>query len=336
MNKTSEDTDNNSGIGERVINDDSDKGKTQGLEAMFMNFQSQLEDIHRKLQGKRNHDETLIKDGEPTKRHRTESSCTKEEDSDIEDLLSSPKKVSDAEHTDRPDHDEILLDIEQEYLEGDSTGPPIKSRLANIINKRFASLLSTDKMKEKETKYDRPENCDKLVVPAVNTEIFRKLSHSQKQRDVRFQSIQRAITKSAIAISELTEALLSSKNGNKSVDYNELIRKSTDAIAFMGHASVGLSYRRRDLLHPALPSNVARQLCSADVEITNNLFGDDLAKTIRNIREANIATSTYIPRGDGASKNGKRFTQTSRYNNKNHKSNNRNPFPNRKYKKHQQ
>ena len=60
-----------------------------------------------------------------------------------------------------------------DFTKDDKVSSPVSKPLAEIINKRWASKLSDNKLKELSEKYDRPENCEKLAVPQVNPEIWR-------------------------------------------------------------------------------------------------------------------------------------------------------------------
>ena len=50
-------------------------------------------------------------------------------------------------------------------------------KLAQFVDKRFSAKLGDGKFREKLDKYGRPSNCDKVAVPAVNPEIWDKLTH---------------------------------------------------------------------------------------------------------------------------------------------------------------
>ena len=72
--------------------------------------------------------------------------------------------------------DEILSEIAQDYAEGAQTSDDVSQKLAEIINQRWSSKLEESKLKDKMSKYDRPNNCEKLTVPRVNPEIWSTLN----------------------------------------------------------------------------------------------------------------------------------------------------------------
>lgn len=80
------------------------------------------------------------------------------------------------------------------------------------------------------------------------------------------------------------------KNDPKStsLQLNELITNNIDVVALLGHAAHELSHLRREKLKPALkPAYYA--LCSSETitASTKYLFGDDLAKQIRDAKATN-------------------------------------------------
>ena len=75
-----------------------------------------------------------------------------------------------------------MLDDISQNLGGTEKTSPI-TKLAMIVNKLWLSKLTTDKPKEKVDKY-RPAYCERLIVPRVNQEIWTKLDHATKGRDI--------------------------------------------------------------------------------------------------------------------------------------------------------
>ena len=65
------------------------------------------------------------------------------------------------------------------------TGPPIASGLADLINGKFNAEYSVEKRKEILQKYKKPNNCDNVLVPKVNEEIWSKLPTNAKRSDIR-------------------------------------------------------------------------------------------------------------------------------------------------------
>ncbi len=185
--------------------------------------------------------------------------------------------------------DNLLADISQEF-EQEAEGPALNTQLASFVNKTWSDKLPENKIDEKEKHYVRPENTHRLQVPKVNPKIWRQMGHRHKGQDLAMQRAQRALVKGAIPVAILANSLLESRKNEEVSDADKLIRLATDSLALLGHASRELSVRRRDAIRPALNTDYA-VLCSNQIPIgTEMLFGDDLPKNMRDIKDACVIT----------------------------------------------
>ena len=111
---------------------------------------------------------------------------------------------------------------------------------------------------------------------------------------------------------------------------SEILQETTDAFALIANANLELNQRRRELMNSDLHSDY-KHLCSSNssVTITDQLFGDDLAKEVKELTDINrvgkkVATnygSTHRSRDD--SRNTRHF---SNYDSKGRGYRNRRPF----------
>ena len=180
--------------------------------------------------------------------------------------------------------------------------PPITPQLAEIIDKRWSTRLSDAKQKEKLDKYTRRENCERLLVPRVNAEIWEKIDQKTRQQDLRASVTQKALIKMGAILAKSTELLLQSEN--KLSDTDLLITMNTDALALLGHTMSDLSQRRRDAIRPHSNKDYG-SLCASQVPVTTLLFGDDLQARLNNIRASNRISQPRI--GQANNKRGRSF-----------------------------
>ena len=89
----------------------------------------------------------------------------------------------------RLEQDALLSEISQ-----DDKRPDINQQLADIVNKRWSSMLNEANLKEKLQKYPRLENCERLNVLHVNTDIWEKIDQKARQQDLRACAIQKKIS----------------------------------------------------------------------------------------------------------------------------------------------
>ena len=145
--------------------------------------------------------------------------------------------------------------------------------------------MSYDTIQGKQKEYFIPKNCSKLSVPGCNDEIWKKLSRFQKRKDVKMANVQRVLSASATAITQVIENLLSASKDKTTMDIPAIVSKVTDALALMGHASHEVSFRRWEMLAHTLKRKYAG-LASPAVPVTDFLFSDDLLKTMRDIHQS--------------------------------------------------
>ena len=206
---------------------------------------------------------------------------------DVNELLwtrSEPGATTDAQ-TDV--NDELLTELSVGLLDK-KKGPKVTKQKAAIVNKRWAKILAPEKITLILEKYSPPENCSEVTVMRVNREIWAPLNAAQRKADLRMANLQQTLQKATFATVVTTDKLLSMKNDPKStsLQLNELITNNIDVVALLGHAAHELSHLRQEKLKPALKP-AYHALCSPETitASTKYLFGDDLAKQIRDAKE---------------------------------------------------
>ena len=142
-------------------------------------------------------------------------------------------------------------------------------------------------------KYSRPSNCEKLIVPRVNAEIWDKLDNKTKHNDLRATSTQKILAKVGSILTFTTDKLLQMRNA-ASPDVDQLITMNTDALALLGHTMCELSMRRRDAIRPNLNKDYS-SLCASHVPVTTYLFGDNLQTQLNDIRASNKISKAAVP-----------------------------------------
>jgi hypothetical protein len=118
----------------------------------------------------------------------------------------------------------------------------------------------------------RPVNCDRLITPQVNSEIWGRLDKETRSKDLKLSYLQTNLAAVGNIVSQATDMLLTARAENSEVDIENLIRKNMDAIDIMGHISYDLAQRRRDVIRPTLNKEYAT-LCASHVPVTTLLFG---------------------------------------------------------------
>ena len=106
----------------------------------------------------------------------------------------------------------------------------IASNLADLINGKFNAEYSVEKRKEILQKYKKPSNCDHVLVPKVNEEIWSKLPTNAKRSDIRTSALQDTLVKVSSAIICTTDKLLE----HRKEDYSQLQSIDKSLVGFSG------------------------------------------------------------------------------------------------------
>ena len=190
--------------------------------------------------------------------------------------------------------DPLLEEIAQSLDETQRPGDPVSEKLALIANKRWNHKLTDDQLKEKAEIYLRPANCDKVVSPRVNPEIWAKLPRAVRGDDHKLFRVQNQLSTVTYLVVKATDVLLKAKSDPKRLKIDYLVRMSTDAVALISHASHEIAQRRREIIKPHLHRDYI-ELSSQEVPVTSLLFGDELQTELTHIRATNKIGNTTNP-----------------------------------------
>ena len=141
------------------------------------------------------------------------------------------------------------------------------------------------------TKYDPPENCEDITVTRANSEIWQSLNSLWKKADLRLANLQQAFQKATYATLTNVDTLLRVTDLNGPTK-KELLTSSIDIVASIGHAASEISLLRREQMKPALKPEY-HALCSSETKASAKfLFGEDLAKQVRDVKETHRIGNT--------------------------------------------
>ncbi|XP_028517054.1 uncharacterized protein LOC114575754 [Exaiptasia diaphana] len=135
-----------------------------------------------------------------------------------------------------------------------------------------------------------------MVVPKVNGEIWSQLNSHRRTNDLRLNNLQKTVLKATSAVLAMCDNVL--RLDVHKDEQKQVMTNGVDTIGLLSHIFSDLSGIRKEQMKPALKSEF-RSLCSREMEEPNTLlFGDNLAKQIRDAKEATKIGATV-----GQSKN---------------------------------
>ena len=213
------------------------------------------------------------------------------------------------------ENQDVFSLLEADLEKEEEAGPPVPEKLAKIVRNRFREKAKEQKLKDKLSKTLAPENCSEIKPPLLNEEVVRKadLERSVALRDdARLAHIQALISKAAAALLYAADRLnadvtaqsepAGTQQGFVEAANHMLRTVGGDVMLFLGAAQQELSTRRRYQLQSALPDDIASICGNPKIQVTSQLFGDDVEKSMREAREAYRAKSAK--RGTRGAKRG--------------------------------
>jgi hypothetical protein len=209
-----------------------------------------------------------------------ESRPSKKSKEDLNDLFS-----------DSEEEDDILGTIPDDFLGETGVGPPVKNTLAEKINNRFKNNINHENIKDKQKQYLRPSNCQKMSVPLCNEELWKKLPRDQQLKDIKSAQTQHLISYAVAAITQVTDSLLCGAKCKDTLNIPELVGKLLDAVLFLGHTSNEVSMKRRDAIVSSLKKEFSG-LRSRSIPVTDYLFGDDILKVLKDLKQTATLTAS--------------------------------------------
>ena len=175
-------------------------------------------------------------------------------------MAAAKKAVKDCpKNKDDTTHANVLVEIEQEY-ENSVTGPKVEAHVAKTINKRWETRMDIKILKDKMAKYSRPDNCEMIRVPRVNTPVWKTLESHQRRNDVKITNIQKTCAAVGTSLAYTLDMVCKDQSSSE-LDTSQIIRYVADAVAMLGHINTDLSLLRRELMRPTLHADY-RNLCN--------------------------------------------------------------------------
>ena len=176
------------------------------------------------------------------------------------------------------EEDDPLAEIQNFFDREEELAAPLSDKTAKVINSALHSQIpGKDQEKVLTDSIKRPENCTALAVPKINREIWTMLKRQTKENDLQLQRFQFLLHKGLTPLVTVLDKLKASKD---KVNLPSVVT----AFRILTYLSCQISQKRKAAVAPDLAFEF-RQICATSRPITDSLFGDDLPKVIKDIRE---------------------------------------------------
>lgn len=172
--------------------------------------------------------------------------------------------------------EQVLRDVEDLVKCGEEKGPAVDQRIADIISNAFKAKIQPKELKDYLLKFKLPNNIS-IAAPLVPENVRSKLSRQGKVRDGEFMAIQKTMINAIVPLVYNFEASLKDKNTVAAMQMFDSIRLIVISIK-------KLNDQRYNAMKFALPDGW-KGLCEKEYPFSEQLFGSNIADTIKDISE---------------------------------------------------
>lgn len=188
----------------------------------------------------------------------------------LENYLEDISDASDSE-------EDFVQDLMSYFGQEEALGPDLDPKLKNMVDLGLRMNVSRMQDKEEAAKILRPANCESLVPPKVNPDIWAIMGKRAKNQDLSLTRIQGLLLKGTIP---LLQALQQAKSKKE----KDMIKSLGDAFRMLAMTNSLTSQLRKEGIGFEL-NRAFRPLASPRQPVTSLLFGDSLAQDVRDIKD---------------------------------------------------
>ena len=167
------------------------------------------------------------------------------------------------------------------------TGEPIADNLHKKICK-YWDLDQEGQLDIIRGNYKIPENTmDRLTVPQINTQVYRKIKPYVKRIDSDIKSVQMNICQATAALLKITETVLDAEKNNVPIKGNEVLKHSLNAYAMLGNSKRFLTnHRRKTMSNTKGFPPLLKEVCNGEIPPNSkNIFGDDIQTSLKEAQD---------------------------------------------------
>lgn len=191
------------------------------------------------------------------------------------------------------EENDLFKSLMEDFNVDGKIGKPVNSSLAELCNKLLKSKMDKAVEQQKSETYVRPKNVEYVNTPATNKIVFDSLNHSTKMTDVNLQLIQKCFLSSVIPLVGILNDMAQNDLNLEKMNANDIIKKITDSIAFIGSANTNMIKTRKQLMKRDLPTRM-QGICNDGSDFSAEwLFGDNLSSKVKELSELNRVSSGF-------------------------------------------
>ncbi|XP_023930955.1 uncharacterized protein LOC106153058 [Lingula anatina] len=212
---------------------------------------------------------------------------------DDEDDLDESRDHTTAGNEATAGNDDLLALLSQSLKMKEACGPAVDAELAEKIDTMMSTGISDQRLTEVKEKYLRPDNCQYLVVPQCQREVWTGAGEILRSRDLKLQRVQGPLVKGMTCLTEVMNSLMGAvRDKNDMPSGRELLEKLSDCLCLLAGSNAEINLRRKDVWKTEMPDNT-KDLCAASRPLTDFLFGSDLSTAVKELTETHKMTTQF-------------------------------------------
>lgn len=201
---------------------------------------------------------------------------------EIDEIL----RNNDIDGQDKEEIDPAVLNLLDELSQPNEYGPQVEKITAQAFQAIPTYQITKEAYEKWKAEYKTPENCQNLLVPMVNSEIWNSLPMSAKSSDAKYQAMQQTLMRSMIAQTRAMDVIIKSTPRST---LPSILKPLLDSAKQTSIVIQDINLRRKNNLKTFMRPEY-RLLCSSKLPTTKFLFGDNLEQSMKAVR----ATSSII------------------------------------------
>ena len=228
--------------------------------------------------------------------HDTSESGDEGEEDNPEDENEANENITNDTMMEVEENDVDLQEIYKLYEEDKETSASVDDKLAEFVNRKFLTGLSEETYKKMIDQHKplRPENCKNLAGIKTNVAVWKAIPKATRNKDYKLQSIDRAVVRGGIWLTESVNELIGLQKKTKSTEVKKIAEKCNLALNMFAHTHHELNMFRREMIKPKLPPKF-KDLCSNMLPYTDELFGEDIVKVVTELETQNKIKMKITP-----------------------------------------
>eukprot|EP00057_Strongylocentrotus_purpuratus_P021087 XP_011675561.1 PREDICTED: uncharacterized protein LOC100892194 [Strongylocentrotus purpuratus] len=176
--------------------------------------------------------------------------------------------------------DTCVPNIAAKFAVPTGVGEPVDEEIANSASYLIMNRLEDKVLSDTSAKYLPPSNCEFLDTPKVNSAIWDNLSQRSRTRDLKLQRVQRSLTRGLSAFAQ-------------SLSSQTITETQQDSLALICNANYELNSLRKEFIKPEM-NEAYSHLCKPSAPVTKYLFGDELGKRMKDLKEEQRAAARVV------------------------------------------